>query len=94
MPGVYAGFIHGFTFGDAFDKGLGLRLGQTNVQRFMPELLERIGNGQLQPQVVVSHHLALEDAAEGYRIFDQKADECRKVVLTPGAGLAVKTPPA
>ncbi|MFV2801723.1 glutathione-dependent formaldehyde dehydrogenase, partial [Escherichia coli] len=22
VPGVYAGFIHGFLFGDAFDKGL------------------------------------------------------------------------
>lgn len=88
VPGVYAGFIHGFMFGDAFDKGLSFRMGQTHVQRFMPELLERIGNGQLQPHLIVSHHLALEDAAEGYRIFDQKADECRKVVLTPGAGLA------
>lgn len=88
VPGVYAGRIHAFGFGDAFDKGLAFRMGQTNVQRFMPELLERIGNGQLRPEVIVSHHLALEDAAEGYRIFDQKGDQCRKVVLTPGAGLA------
>lgn len=89
VPGVYAGAIHAFNLGDAFDKGLALRMGQTHVQRFMPELLERIGNGELRPQVIVSHHLALEDAAEGYRIFDEKTDECRKVVLTPGAGLAL-----
>ena len=83
-PGVYAGFIHGFLFGDAFEKGLTLRTGQTHVQRFMPELLEHIGNGKLQPEIIVSHHLALEDAAKGYQMFDKKDDGCRKVVLTPG----------
>ncbi|MCG9505885.1 glutathione-dependent formaldehyde dehydrogenase, partial [Acinetobacter pittii] len=25
----------------------------------------------------------LEDAAEGYRIFDKKEEDCRKVILTP-----------
>lgn len=95
VAGVYAGFIHGFLFGDAFEKGLTFRMGQTHVQRFMPELLEHIGEGRLDPGVIISHRLALSDAARGYRIFDRKEEECRKVVLTParagdlsGAGLA------
>jgi len=83
VPGVYAGFIHGFLFGDAFDKGLSFRMGQTHVQQHMPTLLERIGNGDLKPEVIISHHMALEDAARGYAMFDQKEDDCRKVVLTP-----------
>jgi threonine dehydrogenase-like Zn-dependent dehydrogenase len=85
VPGVYAGFIHGFLFGDAFDKGLQFRMGQTHAQKYMPELLEHIGNGRLKPEVIVSHHLALDDAARGYEIFDKKEEDCRKVVLTPGA---------
>ena len=84
VPGVYAGFIHGFLFGDAFDKGLTFRMGQTHVQRFMPELLERIGRGDLRPDLIISHHMGLADAAAGYRLFDGKEDSCRKVVLTPG----------
>ena len=28
VPGVYAGFIHGFLFGDAFEKGLTFKMGQ------------------------------------------------------------------
>ncbi len=84
LPGVYAGFIHGFLLGDAFDKGLSFRMGQTHVQQVMPELLEHIGNGKLKPEVIVSHHLALNDAARGYEMFDKKEDDCRKVVLTPG----------
>ncbi|KQY88852.1 zinc-dependent alcohol dehydrogenase [Pelomonas sp. Root1444] len=84
VPGVYAGFIHAFLFGDAFDKGLQFRMGQTHVQRFMPELLEHIGNGALRPEVIVSHQLSLDDAARGYEMFDKKIDGCRKIVLTPG----------
>ena len=83
VPGVYAGFIHGFLFGDAFDKGLTFRMGQTHVQRFMPELLALIGEGRLDPGVIVSHRLPLEQAARGYEIFDAKLEDCRKVVLTP-----------
>ena len=44
VPGVYAGFIHGFLFGDAFDKGLCFEMGQTHVQKYLPELLDHIAN--------------------------------------------------
>lgn len=85
VPGVYAGFIHGFLFGDAFDKGLSFKMGQTHVQKHMPELLEHIGEGRLDPGVIISHRLSLEEAAKGYEIFDRKEQDCRKVVLTPHA---------
>jgi len=83
VPGVYAGFIHGFLFGDAFEKGLTFRMGQTHVQRFLPELLEHIESGKLHPDVIISHRLPLAQAADGYKIFEKKEDGCRKVVLTP-----------
>ncbi|PUA18168.1 zinc-dependent alcohol dehydrogenase [Glaciimonas sp. PCH181] len=84
VPGVYAGFIHGFLFGDAFEKGITFKAGQTHVQRYMPELLEYIEEGKLAPEAIISHRLSLESAAQGYRMFDRKEDECRKIVLTPG----------
>jgi threonine dehydrogenase-like Zn-dependent dehydrogenase len=83
VPGVYAGFIHGFLFGDAFEKGLIFKMGQTHVQRFLPELLGYIEDGKLNPNVIISHRLPLAEAATGYKIFDKKAEDCRKVVLTP-----------
>ena len=85
VPGVYAGFIHGFLFGDAFEKGLTFKSGQTHAQRFMPELLERISAGDLRPDVIVTHTLPLLDAVRGYEIFNDKQEDCRKVVLRPGA---------
>jgi threonine dehydrogenase-like Zn-dependent dehydrogenase len=83
VPGVYAGFIHGFLFGDIFEKGLSVRTGQTHVQRFMPELLRFIEEGKLHPEVIISHRLPLAQAVKGYQMFDKKEDSCRKVVLTP-----------
>ena len=84
VPGVYAGWIHGFLFGDAFEKGLTFKSGQTHAQHWMPELLDHISNGRLQPEVIITHHLPLDDAARGYEIFNDKKEDCRKVVLTPG----------
>jgi threonine dehydrogenase-like Zn-dependent dehydrogenase len=85
VPGVYSGFIHGFLFGDAFDKGLTFKMGQTHVQRFLPELLGHIETGRLAPEIIISHRMSLEQAAEGYRIFDKREEDCRKVILTPGS---------
>lgn len=87
VPGVYSGFIHGFLFGDAFDKGLTFKMGQTHVQRFLPELLEHIEAGRLAPEAIISHRMSLEQAAEGYRLFDKKQEDCRKVILTPDSNL-------
>jgi threonine dehydrogenase-like Zn-dependent dehydrogenase len=85
VPGVYAGFIHGFMFGDAFDKGLTFKMGQTHVHRFLPELLEHIEAGRLEPEAIITHRLSLEDAVTGYKLFDKKEEDCRKVILTPGS---------
>lgn len=83
VPGVYAGFIHGFLFGDVFEKGIGFKTGQTHVQKFMPELLKAIEEGKLHPNAIISHRMKLDQAAEGYKMFDKKDDNCRKIVLTP-----------
>jgi threonine dehydrogenase-like Zn-dependent dehydrogenase len=83
VPGVYAGFIQGFLFGDAFEKGLVFKSGQTHAQRFMPELLSAISSGELNPGVIITHRMPLEEAARGYEIFNQKEEQCRKVVLRP-----------
>lgn len=94
VAGVYAGFIHGFMFGDAFDKGLSFAMGQTHVQKHMPTLLEHIANGDLHPEVIISHHLPLRDAVRGYEVFDKKQEECRKVVLTPDGPSAPSLAPS
>lgn len=85
VPGVYAGFIHGFMFGDAFDKGVSFRMGQTHVHAWLPELLPLIEQGLLRPEEIVTHYLPLEDAARGYEVFEKRQEDCRKIILVPGA---------
>ena len=84
VPGVYAGFIHGFLFGDAFDKGLTFKMGQTHVHAYLPRLLSLIEQGLLTPEEIVTHHMPLDAAAEGYEIFDKRKEDCRKIILVPG----------
>ncbi|HEY1151298.1 MAG TPA: zinc-dependent alcohol dehydrogenase [Pseudoduganella sp.] len=83
VPGVYAGFIHGFLFGDAFEKGIRMQGGQTHVQKYLPELLDHIANGRLHPEAIISHRMKISEAAQGYKIFNEKEQDCRKVVLVP-----------
>lgn len=84
IPGVYAGFLHAFLLGDAFEKGITFKMGQTHAQKYMPELLEHILEGRLKPEEIITHRLSLTEAPEGYRLFDRKEEDCRKVVLVPG----------
>ncbi|MET4728002.1 threonine dehydrogenase-like Zn-dependent dehydrogenase [Lysobacter enzymogenes] len=83
VPGVYSGFIHGFLFGDAFDKGLTFKMGQTHVQKYLPELLELVAMGELRPEEIITHRMPLIEAVDGYQIFDNKEQQCPKVVLIP-----------
>jgi threonine dehydrogenase-like Zn-dependent dehydrogenase len=83
IPGVYGGFIDKFPIGAAFAKGLTLRMGQTHVQRYVRGLLEKIEAGSIDPSSIISHRLPLDEAARGYAIFNDKEDECTKVVLKP-----------
>ncbi len=83
LPGVYAGWVHGFLLGDVFEKGLSIKGGQTHAQNYMPQLLEHIAKGELHPEAIITHTMPLTEAARGYEIFEKKQEDCRKVVLKP-----------
>jgi len=81
VAGVYGGFIDKFPMGAVVNRSLTIRSGQTHVQRYMRPLLERVQNGDIDPSFVITHRMRLEDAPRGYRIFNNKEDDCLKVVL-------------
>ncbi|MEO8126266.1 MAG: zinc-dependent alcohol dehydrogenase [Bryobacteraceae bacterium] len=83
IPGVYGGFLDKFPLGAAFAKGLTLKMGQTNVHRYLPRLLDYIVKGAIDPSFVITHRLSLGQAPEGYKTFQEKTDHCIKVVLKP-----------
>jgi threonine dehydrogenase-like Zn-dependent dehydrogenase len=83
IPGVYGGFLDKFPLGGAFAKGLTLKMGQTNVHRYLPRLLDYIVKGKIDPSEIISHRVSLEQAPDAYKIFHDKKDRCIKVVLKP-----------
>ena len=83
IMGVYGGFVDKLPFGAAFNKGLTFRMGQMHGQKYMQMLLDKVLNGELDPSFVVTHHLPLAEAKNGYEMFKHKKDNCIKVVLKP-----------
>ena len=84
LAGVYAGWVDKMPMGAAFNKGLTLRMGQTNVQAYMPKLLGMIEDGKFDPSFVITHRVPLDKGPEMYKTFRDKQDGCIKVVLKPG----------
>ncbi|HEY2066552.1 MAG TPA: zinc-dependent alcohol dehydrogenase [Gemmatimonadaceae bacterium] len=79
--GVYGGFVDKFPMGSFMNRSLTMRTGQCHVQKYMPLLLERIQNGDIDPSFVITHTMPLADAPKGYQMFLNKVDNCEKVVL-------------
>jgi threonine dehydrogenase-like Zn-dependent dehydrogenase len=80
--GVYAGLIDKFPMNAVMNRSLTIKTGQCHVHRYMQPLMERIQNGDLDPTFIITHRMPLSQAAEGYKIFNDKLDNCEKVVLS------------
>ncbi|MBC8089001.1 MAG: glutathione-dependent formaldehyde dehydrogenase [Phycisphaerae bacterium] len=79
--GVYGGLIDKFPMGTVMNRSLTIKSGQTHVQRYMKPLMRLIENGDIDPSFVITHHLPLSEAANGYDLFVHKHENCEKVVL-------------
>jgi threonine dehydrogenase-like Zn-dependent dehydrogenase len=79
--GVYTGLIDKFPMNAVMNRSLTIKTGQCHVHRYMKPLLERIQRGDIDPTFMITHRLPLSQAPEGYRIFNNKEDNCEKVVL-------------
>jgi len=83
IAGVYGGLVDKIPFGALMNKGLTIKTGQCHVHRYVPELLDHVRQGRIDPSFVVTHRIPLSDAPHGYSIFREKKDGCIKVVLDP-----------
>jgi threonine dehydrogenase-like Zn-dependent dehydrogenase len=83
VPGVYGGVGDAIPIGAFMEKGLTMKTGQTHVQKFMPELLNMIGEGRIDTTFLISHRLPLEEAPTGYKMFKTEQNDWTKVVLKP-----------
>jgi threonine dehydrogenase-like Zn-dependent dehydrogenase len=85
-PGGHVGYVgvaHDVALpGDElFFSGVHLHGGPAPVRRFLPELIDLIGNRTIDPGKVFDLTLPLDQAAEGYRAMDER--RAIKVLLQP-----------
>jgi threonine dehydrogenase-like Zn-dependent dehydrogenase len=85
-PGATVGFVgvpHGVEVpvGRMFSRNVGLAGGMAPVRRYLPELLDLVTSGQIDPGRVFDAEVPLERVAEGYAAMDRR--EAIKVVVIP-----------
>ena len=85
-PGSTVGFVgvpHGVELPvrRMFQKNVGLAGGMAPVRRYLPDLLERVMSGAIDPGRVFDLTLPMAEAAEGYRAMDER--RATKVLLQP-----------
>lgn len=85
IPGVYGGFADKIPLGAIMNKSLTIKTGQTHVHKYVPQLLDYIRQGRIDPSFVITHRLPLSQAAHAFKMFREKTDGCIKVVLDPAA---------
>lgn len=83
IVGVYGPTGNLIPIGNVLNKGITLRANQASVKRLLPRLIEHVQNGIIDPKALITHRIPLEDAADAYRIFSDKLDDCIKPVLIP-----------
>ena len=74
-----------FDMGMFWLKGQHIGTGQANVKHYNRQLRNLIRTGRAKPSWIVSHHLALDEAPNAYKHFDDRDDGWTKVVLRPAA---------
>ncbi|GAA6525540.1 zinc-dependent alcohol dehydrogenase family protein [Intrasporangium sp. DVR] len=85
-PGSTVGFVgvpHGVELPvrHMFRRNIGLAGGMAPVRRYLPDLLERVLDGRINPGRVFDLTLPLAEVAEGYRAMDER--RAIKVLLRP-----------
>jgi hypothetical protein len=70
-----------------YARNVGLAGGMAPVWRYLPDLLDRVLAGRINPGRVFDLTLPLDEVAEGYWAMDER--RAVKVLLEPGASPAV-----
>ena len=85
LLGVYGYNYDNFPIAQMFDKGVTLRMGQAWAHELIDHLLDLVAQKKVVLNDIITHKLPLSQAPYGYEIFNDKKDDCVKVVLQPFA---------
>jgi S-(hydroxymethyl)glutathione dehydrogenase/alcohol dehydrogenase len=83
IVGVYGSPYDNFPMYRIFDKGITIKQGQAPVLNYIDHLIELVKEEKVVLDDIITHSLPLSEVAHGYKIFDEKEDDCVKVILKP-----------
>lgn len=81
IVGVYPPAMKSFPVGEAMNRNLTIRAGNCHHRRYIPELLEYVKSGQVDPLEVLTQVEPFADVLEAYKTFDQREPGWVKVAL-------------
>lgn len=81
--GVYGARYNMFPLGDFYARNVTLKMGQCPAQRYVDPILDLIKSGKFDATDIITHKLSLDEGKHAYSIFDEKLDNCIKVILKP-----------
>ncbi len=81
--GVQGAYPFPASMAQTYNRNLTYRVGRCPARRYMERLLPFVRERRLDITSIITHRMPLQEGAEAYRIFDEKLDECVKIVLTP-----------
>jgi threonine dehydrogenase-like Zn-dependent dehydrogenase len=79
--GVYPPAMTWFPFGAAFGKNLTIKAGDCNHRRYLPELVELVANGTVDPAIPLTEQEPMDDVLAAYQEFDRREPGWIKVAL-------------
>ncbi len=83
LVGVYGSKYNLFPLGDFFSRNITLKMGQCPAHSYVEPIMELIKTGRFDATDIITHRLSLDKGEHAYEIFDEKKDNCIKVVLKP-----------
>jgi threonine dehydrogenase-like Zn-dependent dehydrogenase len=81
--GVYPEAAMTFPIGKAMNKNLTVKMGNCNHRRYVPELIEMVRMGAVDPTVILTQQGPLTSAIDAYKAFDRRDAGWTKVELKP-----------
>ncbi|MCR3757565.1 zinc-dependent alcohol dehydrogenase [Clostridium felsineum] len=83
VVGVYGARYNNFPFGDFFSRNITLKTGQCPAHSYVDVILDLIKNGKFDATDIITHTMSLADGEKAYNLFNNKLDNCIKVILKP-----------
>lgn len=68
---------------DLYDKNITMKFGRCPARSYMEKLLTLMQRKQPDLTTIITHTFSLDEGVEAYRMFDERKDECIKLLFKP-----------